>query len=80
MPRPKFPISDVERTLLAEQESVALLVNRSVKVLSNPRRRQEDKDDVAQMAQQLSSSARITARALTKITLDCKYPPKKRTL
>lgn len=79
MPRPKSQIPDVEKTLLAEQESVALLVNRAVKVLSNPSRRQQDKDAVAQTAQKLSTSAQITARTLTKITLDCKYPRKKRT-
>lgn len=79
MPLPKSPNTDVEQMLLVEQEAVTKLVNRAVAVLSNPHRRQEDKDAVAQVAQQLSSSARITARTLTKVTLDCKYPRKKRT-
>lgn len=68
----------IERRLRDEQEAVADLVRDAVAIWGATGRRvigaDAAEEDVRRRARELSSSARITARTLTKAWLNAKYP------
>lgn len=68
--------SEIEQLLQHEQAAVAQLVDDAVELLGNATRGTE-KAALRQRAQKLSLAARITARLLTRLRLDSKYPPSK---
>jgi len=67
---------DIEQRLQDEQEAVAQLVDDAVEVLGNATP-EAAKEPLRQQAQKLTPGARITARVLTKLRLDSRYPPKR---
>jgi len=67
---------DSEQLIEREQHELASVINQAVTQLSGPF------SEVARVAlrkraDKLSLSARITARVLTRVRMDCKYPPKR---
>ena len=69
---------DVEQLLQDEQAAVAKLVDDAVEQLSSTST-VAAKAAFRRRAMKLSLGARITARTLTRLRLDTKYPPKKRS-
>ncbi len=70
--------ADIEQLLQDEQKAIARLVDDAVAVLGNASRQAKD-SGVAEVAlrrraEKLSLGARITARLLTKLRLNRKYP------
>lgn len=80
----KHPDADIERLLQDEQGAVARLIDDAVTALGNPNKQPKDPDTanwtLRQRAKKLSLGARITARMLTKLRLDSRYPPGKQPL
>lgn len=72
--------ADIERLLQSEQQAVARLIDDAVAALGNASKQQKDSyvadGTLRQRAQKLSLGARTTARMLTKLRLDSRYPPK----
>lgn len=79
----RVPTQDagIEQILQDEQGVVARLIDDAVAALGNASKQTKDSDladgTLRQRAQKLSLGARITARLLTKLRLDSKYPPRK---
>jgi hypothetical protein len=81
MPDPKdmspTPARDacIEQILQEEQGALARLIDDAVTALGKGSN--QPKETLRNRAQKLSLGARVTARLLTKLRLDSKYPPKK---
>ena len=68
--------TDIEQLLQNEQEAIAQLVNDAAAVLGGAAAC-PSKAALRERAEKLSPAARITARVLTKLRLDSRYPPKR---
>ena len=68
--------ADTEQLLQREQHELAGVISQAVTQLSG-RSTDASKAALRQRAEKLSLSARITARVLTKLRLDSRYPPNK---
>lgn len=70
--------AEIERLLQSEREAVAKLIGDAVEILGRHTPRAA-RVALRQRAEKLSLSGRITARTLTKLALDMKYPPNARS-
>lgn len=68
----------IEKLLQAEQEAITRIVEDAVTVLGNASQQTHDweiaKAALRRRSEKLSLAARITARVLTKVILNSKYP------
>jgi len=68
--------ADTEQLLQREQQELASIINQAVTQLAGGSS-DAAKAALRERAEKLSLSARITARVLTKVRLDSRYPPKR---
>ena len=74
--RVPVPPADIEQLLQIEQKQVHRIINDAETMLAAGSS-EPSKAALRERAEKLSPSARITARVLTRLRLDSRYPPKR---